>query len=173
MDSLQASLLMRRHSCSTLHSTLLADTLISCCNVKFFSPLLLFSRIVIEGSGPFFLFFRTEKTETQQKDKKDRLLCTAVKAFVLFMAVFVLKGFIHSHFCAIVKAFCFICSCCCATLKGFVFCCVFFVLKKRPRNLNYYTTTIKKQLFETVTTNLKSCYFRQIIIIFTQNYAVF
>ena len=52
------------------------------------------SSIVIEASEPFFLFLRTEKnrntTKTQQKHNKNRLLCTTVKAFVLFVAVSVL-----------------------------------------------------------------------------------
>ena len=93
----------------------------------------------------------------QQTHNKDRLLCTAAKSFVLFVAASVLlylcpflyrcegflficssfcatlKDFIHSRCCATVKAFCFICSCFCAPLKGFVFFVVFFPFLKKEK----------------------------------------
>ena len=73
------------------------------------------SSIVIEGSGPFCLFLRTEKTETQQK--QDALHYCEGFSFIYDCFCAVLKDFIHSRFCASVKAFYFICSCFCAALN--------------------------------------------------------
>ena len=105
----------------------------------------LLSSIVIEVSESFFLFLRTEKkTETQQKHNKNRLLYSAVKAFVLFVVASVLpylqpflcycEGFcfICSRFCAaligfIYDRFCFIGSCFCAAVKALLFFAVFFL----------------------------------------------